>query len=97
MPAGGEMLIKVAPSRGHAVLEVIDTGTGIAPEDLPRIFQVYYSTKTRGTGLGLPTTRRIIREHGGDIRVESEPGKGTRFIINLPLVKWDEWNDRRGA
>lgn len=86
MPEGGELLIKVSTAHGQANIEVIDTGCGIAPQDLPKIFQVYYSTKARGTGLGLPTTRRIIREHGGSIHVESEVGKGTRFIIALPLV-----------
>ena len=70
---------------GEVRLEVIDTGPGLPPEDLDKIFDVHYSTKTGGSGLGLPTTRRIVREHGGNIRVESEPGKGTRFIIHLPV------------
>jgi len=87
MPNGGEMLLKLSISRGRAILEVIDTGTGIPPENLQKIFSVYYSTKPGGTGLGLPTTQRIIREHGGTIRVQSEPGKGTRFIIALPLAQ----------
>ena len=87
MPDGGEMLLKLATSRGRAILEVIDTGTGIPLEDVQKIFNVYFSTKPGGTGLGLPTTRRIIREHGGTIRVQSEPGKGTRFIISLPLTQ----------
>ena len=87
MAEGGELLLRLTTARGRAVIEVIDTGPGIAPDDLPRIFQVYYSTKKRGSGLGLPTTRRIIREHEGTIRAESEVGKGTRFIINLPLAK----------
>jgi signal transduction histidine kinase len=86
MPQGGELILRVSPQRGQAVAEVIDTGTGIPKEDLPRIFEVYYSTKQRGTGLGLPLTYRIIREHGGTIRVESELGKGTRFIIHLPVA-----------
>ena len=86
MPGGGELLIKLSSQRGAGLLEVIDTGTGIAADELPRIFQVYYSTKSRGMGLGLPTTRRIIREHGGTIQVDSEPGKGTRFLIMLPLA-----------
>lgn len=87
MSGGGELLIKVSATRSLANIEVIDTGPGMAPDELERIFQVYYSTKTRGMGLGLPTTRRLIREHDGNIRVESEPGKGTRFIITLPLTK----------
>lgn len=90
MSEGGELLIKVSGNRGDALVEVTDTGDGIAPDELGRIFEVYYSTKNRGTGLGLPTTRRIIREHRGDIRVQSEPGKGTRFIISLPLLLGQE-------
>ena len=85
MDAGGELLVKVAAQRGRGVVEVIDTGPGMAPDEVGRIFEVYYSTKKGGTGLGLPTTRRIIQEHGGGIRAESEPGKGTRFVIVLPL------------
>ena len=87
MARGGELLMRLSGGRSQAVLEVIDTGPGIAPEKLPKVFQVYFSTKPGGSGLGLPTTRRIIREHGGDIRVESALGKGTRFVITLPLAK----------
>lgn len=87
MPGGGELIIIVSAARTQGIIEVIDTGTGIAPADLPRVFQVYYSTKQRGTGLGLPTTQRIIREHEGNITAESELGKGTRFMISLPLAR----------
>jgi signal transduction histidine kinase len=87
MSGGGELLVRLSTQRSRAIIEVIDTGSGIAPDDLERIFQAYYSTKKHGSGLGLPTTRRIVREHGGTIRVESEPGKGTRFVIALPLAK----------
>jgi len=86
MEDGGELLIRLAARRQEAVLEVIDTGKGIPPEDLPRIFQVYYSTRKGGTGLGLPTTQRIIREHDGTLAVQSHMGKGTRFVITLPLT-----------
>jgi len=86
MSAGGELLIRLSAQKARAVIEVIDTGPGISPEDLGKIFEAYFSTKPRGTGLGLPTTRRIVREHGGEITVESEPGKGTRFVIELPLA-----------
>ena len=70
---------------GEVSIAVTDTGTGIAADELARIFQVYYSTKKGGTGLGLPTTRRIIREHGGTIQVHSEPGKGTSVKV-LPEI-----------
>ena len=64
----------------------VDTGVGISPENLPRVFEAYFTTKKGGTGLGLPTTRRIIEEHGGHITVQSEPGKGTSFRVELPLA-----------
>ena len=87
MDEGGELLVRHSAQRDQAVIEVIDTGPGIAPEDLSRIFEVYYSTKKSGSGLGLPTTRRIVQEHRGTIRADSEIGKGTRFIIALPLAE----------
>lgn len=86
MTAGGELIIRVGSHRRSAQVEVTDTGPGIAPDELAKIFHVYYSTKRSGSGLGLPTTRRIIREHGGSISVQSEPGRGTRFLITLPLA-----------
>ena len=86
MTSGGELLVKVSAGDGRAVLEVIDTGPGLAAEQMAHIFDLYYSTKAGGSGLGLPTARRIVNEHGGTIRVESEPCKGTRFIIELPMV-----------
>ena len=86
MAEGGELIVRLSASRGSGVVEVTDTGTGIAAADLNKIFQVYYSTKKQGSGLGLPTTRRIVLEHGGTIRVESDVGQGTRFVISLPLV-----------
>ncbi len=87
MDKGGELLIRVSIRRGRADLEIIDTGPGIAPETLEKLFDVYFSTKRGGCGLGLPTTRKIVREHNGRITAESEPGKGTRFVITLPLSK----------
>lgn len=87
MPGGGELIVRLSVRRGRAILEVIDTGKGMTSEERSKIFEVYYSTKPGGSGLGLPTTLRIIREHQGSISVESEPGKGTRFLISLPLTK----------
>jgi signal transduction histidine kinase len=65
-------------------LDVIDTGCGIPPEQLPRLFRPFHTTKTNGHGLGLATTRKIIAAHGGTIDVQSEPGRGTKFTIRLP-------------
>lgn len=67
-----------------ATLSVTDTGPGIAPETLARIFQPYFTTKSGGTGLGLPTARRLIEEHGGTLTVESTVGRGTMFTVSLP-------------
>lgn len=86
MGDGGELLLRLTADAGRAVLEVIDTGPGIKPELRQKIFEPYYSTTKGGTGLGLPTARRIIRRHDGDIRCDSEPGKGTRFVITLPTA-----------
>jgi signal transduction histidine kinase len=74
------------PSQADSVeISVSDTGAGIPPESLERIFRPFYTTKRGGTGLGLSLCRRIIRQHGGTLTVESKPGKGSRFIIRLPL------------
>jgi signal transduction histidine kinase/pSer/pThr/pTyr-binding forkhead associated (FHA) protein len=65
---------------------VLDHGPGIAPEKINEIFRPFVSTKgSKGTGLGLPVSRKIFREHGGDITVESKPGKGSKFILRLPM------------
>ncbi len=88
MDEGGELIIRVSTQQDSALLEVINTGgKSIDPEVLPKIFNVYYSTKSGGSGLGLATTRRIVREHCGTISVDSEAGKGTRFSILLDLIK----------
>jgi signal transduction histidine kinase len=85
-PNGGcdELLIRTRRGRDELTVHVIDTGPGIEPDVLHRIFQPYFSTRKGGTGLGLPTTRRIIEEHGGSIACHSESGRGTEFTITLP-------------
>jgi signal transduction histidine kinase len=85
MPNGGELILSVSKTPKHAVVDVIDTGTGIPPDALARIFDAYYSTKRSGTGLGLAMTQRIVSEHGGLLTVTSELGKGSDFSIRLPL------------
>ena len=68
------------------LITVSDTGFGIAEADLPRIFQPFFTAKKkRGLGLGLPLCERIVKNHGGKIEVESQPGEGTTFKIYLPL------------
>jgi signal transduction histidine kinase len=83
---GGELILSAAPgSDGMAVIDVIDTGPGIAADALDKIFTAYYSTKRGGTGLGLAMARRIAQEHGGTLTVISEPGKGSDFSLRLPM------------
>jgi signal transduction histidine kinase len=65
-------------------VHVIDTGPGIAPETIERIFQPYFTTRSGGSGLGLPVARRLIEEHGGRIDVHSDVGRGTDFTVVLP-------------
>ncbi len=84
----GELIIRteraVRDEGGACVVHVIDTGPGMTAEHLEKIFTPYFTTKSGGSGLGLPTARRIIEEHGGALEVHSEPGRGTDFAISLP-------------
>jgi signal transduction histidine kinase len=84
MPRGGELIMTTRREGSWVVLDVIDTGSGIREDTLPHIFDPFYSTRPAGSGLGLPTTRKIVEAHGGRIEVHSEPGKGSRFSIRLP-------------
>ncbi|MEX0776200.1 MAG: ATP-binding protein [Phycisphaeraceae bacterium] len=90
-PHGGGEELFIRTQRARALgreelhIHVIDTGPGIPADQLERIFQPYYSTKRHGTGLGLPTSRRIIEEHGGHLTVHSELGRGTDFVIAVPV------------
>ena len=94
MPQGGELTIQAsrdceADPDGEVCLSLIDTGKGMAPDVLSRVFRPFFSTKQGGTGLGLPTTKRIIEAHGGAIDVQSELDKGTKFTIRLPACPAD--------
>jgi signal transduction histidine kinase len=80
----GLSLRKHNPAPGQLHVTITDTGIGIAPEKMGSIFEPFFTTKAHGTGLGLAVTRRIIEEHEGAIRVESQPGKGTTFTVVLP-------------
>jgi signal transduction histidine kinase len=83
---GGELIIRTQTGPTHAIVDIADTGVGIPKENLDRIFQAYFTTKKGGTGLGLPTARRIVEEHRGNITVTSEPGQGTNFRVEFPLA-----------
>ncbi|WP_158542302.1 sensor histidine kinase [Lujinxingia litoralis] len=84
-PTGSTVHVRVQPLNARARVEIIDAGQGIELEARERLFEPFFSTKTRGTGLGLPMTQQIIEEHHGQLQVESTPGKGTRFYFELPL------------
>jgi signal transduction histidine kinase len=87
MTNGGELILSAAAdASGQAIIDVTDTGPGIDPERLDKIFQAYYSTKRGGTGLGLAMARRIAQEHGGSLTVTSVPGKGSRFSLAVPMA-----------
>lgn len=83
---GGQPAWSGGDFEDEAIVEVSDTGRGIAEEDLTRIFNPFFTTRPGGTGLGLPAVRRIARAHGGRVKVSSAPGKGSTFTIHLPLV-----------
>jgi two-component system phosphate regulon sensor histidine kinase PhoR len=87
----GEVVVRLAQADGEALLEVSDTGIGIPPEALPRIFERFYrvdkgrSREEGGTGLGLAIVKHVAQAHGGQIEVESRVGKGSTFRVHLPL------------
>jgi signal transduction histidine kinase len=85
MMGRGRLLIHARREGEEVVIEITDTGPGIPPEDLRRIFEPFYSKRPSGTGLGLPIARRIVAAHGGRIEVDSTVGEGTRVLIRLPL------------
>ena len=81
---GGQIIVRTYATADGVALDLIDTGCGMDEETRAKIFEAFFSTKAGGSGLGLPTTRKIVEAHGGEIRVESEPGRGTQFTIKLP-------------
>jgi signal transduction histidine kinase len=87
MPSGGWLTASTRIEDGQVVAEVADTGSGIPPEHLARIYDPFFTTKAigRGTGLGLSITYGIVHEHDGSIRCDSAVGQGTRFTLTLPL------------
>ena len=84
MPRGGKLSLRTRNEDGRVLLEVGDTGTGLTREECARIFTPYYTSKQQGTGLGLAIVQSVVSDHGGRIRVQSEPGRGTTFVIELP-------------
>ena len=87
MSAQGTLTVTTSAIPGGIRVQVRDTGPGMSRTQLAQIFEPFYTTKTRGTGLGLPICRRVVDAHGGTISVESEPGKGAEFSITIPYSK----------
>jgi hypothetical protein len=86
MPDGGELRFEASAGQDTAELRISDTGVGIPPELREKIFRLYFSTKKEGSGIGLAMTFRIVQLHDGTIDFTSEPGKGTTFLIRLPIA-----------
>jgi signal transduction histidine kinase len=86
MKRRGTLRIRTDRDDTHALISFIDTGSGMSAENLSRVFEPYFTTKPSGTGLGLLIVRRIVREHGGELSIESSEGKGLTLTIRLPYV-----------
>jgi signal transduction histidine kinase len=89
LPADHEkrITVRTAAADGELVLVIEDTGPGIPSETLARIFEPLFSTKSFGTGLGLPTVKQIVSQHGGTITVDSEVGQGAHVTVRLPIER----------
>src|ERR1700730_10665855 len=87
MKSRGILRIRTDMDESHVIVRFTDTGGGISAENLSRVFEPYFTTKTSGTGLGLLIVRRIVREHGGELSIESSEGKGLTLTIRLPYVE----------
>ena len=86
MKRGGTLRIHSNRDDTHVLISFIDTGSGMSAENLGRVFEPYFTTKPSGTGLGLLIVRRIVREHGGELSIESSEGKGLTLTIRLPYI-----------
>jgi signal transduction histidine kinase len=84
MPNGGTLTLRSRSEERLVVFEITDSGSGLTPEECERIFTPYYTSKQHGTGLGLAIVQSVVSDHGGRISVQSEPGRGTTFVIELP-------------
>lgn len=87
MPQGGLLELQTSERDRSVQLELIDTGVGMNEGTRLKMFQTFFSTRSGGSGLGLPTVRKIVEAHDGTIACDSEPGRGTRFTISLPVVE----------
>jgi signal transduction histidine kinase len=86
MPAGGDLTVSTNASDSRASVVIEDSGTGVSKENMPKLFEPFFSTKTTGLGLGLAMTKRVIEEHGGKVDFQSIEGKGSTVTISLPIT-----------
>ncbi len=86
MPGGGTITIQTSVDARFARLCIVDTGRGIEEKVIGNIFNPYFTTKAKGSGIGLTVVRHHVRDHGGDIEVQSEIGKGAQFVLNFPVI-----------
>lgn len=84
MPDGGELMMRTRREGRWNILDVTDTGVGMSEEVRSHVFDAFFSTRASGSGLGLPTTRKIVEAHGGSLHVQSVLGKGSQFTVRLP-------------
>jgi two-component system sensor histidine kinase AtoS len=87
MPAGGQLTISTSRNGDKLLVAIRDTGSGMTPDQIKQIFEPFNTTKSRGLGLGMPYAQKVIQQHGGQIVVESQPGKGTEVRIELPVTE----------
>ena len=87
MPEGGQLVVRTRMTRTGVAVDLIDTGEGINPSTLIKMFEPFYTTKDSGSGLGLPMAKKVIEAHGGVINVQSEVGRGTQFTLEFPTPK----------
>jgi len=83
----GTIIVRTRETPEQVEVRIEDNAGGVKPEDEGRVFDLFFSTKEHGTGLGLPIARRIVQEHGGELVLENHPGKGATFIVRLPKSK----------
>ena len=89
MPGGGTLTVETSWTSQDVLIGVTDTGVGIAPEHVDKIFEPLFTTKARGIGLGLAVVKRLLEANGGRITVESTPGQGSRFLVRFPRASED--------
>ncbi|MBX3200486.1 MAG: response regulator [Labilithrix sp.] len=85
MKQGGTLTVRVRPDHERVLMTVEDTGPGIASELIPNVFDPFFTTKEAGTGLGLSIVRKIVDQHGGDVEIESERGRGAKVLVSIPI------------